>query len=149
MSLFCLLSLSISSLFTQNSEIKPAKWDGDHASVNCVFLTAGPSFYEPTDPKSDYSKGFHYRVNFMVAEIYYSIMIEKLSFEGIEGSEISITNSYFYDTFRIADLLELKGELGFIEFLEWLSYDSFKIQIKDNNYLVKILKNGSCQISKL
>lgn len=150
MNLFFMLFISSSLFFSQKEEITPENWDNDHASVNCVFLTAGPRyFYEPTDQKSDYCKGFRYRVNFIVAEIYYSIMIEKLSFEGIECSDISITNSYFYNTFKIEDLLKLKGELASIEFLEWLSYDSFKIQIHRNDYIVKIQENGNCKFTKI
>ena len=149
MSYALLLCVSYCLLFAQRAEITPENWNGDHASVNCVFLTAGPGFHEPTDPKSDWCKGFRYRVSFMVTEIYYSILIEKLSFEGWECSDIFITNSYFYKAFKIGDLLKLKGELGYIEFLEWLSFDSFKIQIHKKDYFVKILKNGNCRFTKL
>jgi len=135
MSYALLLYVSYSLLFTQRAEIIPENWNGDHASVNCVFLTAGPGFHEPTDPKSDWCKGFRYRVSFIVAKIYYSILIEKLSFEGRECSDISITNSYFFNNFKIGDAIEYKGELASIKFLEWLSYNSFKIKIYEKTYL--------------
>jgi hypothetical protein len=137
-------------MYAQSAEIKPDIWKGDNASVNCVFLSHGPpSYYLPINPKSDWCQGFRYRVNLLVHEIYYSILVEKLSFEGWECMDISITGSYYFNSFKIGDLLKLKGELGSMKFLEWISHDSFKIEIQEIPYLVKILENGALQFKKI
>lgn len=147
---FLLLPVFISYLLhVQSLELLPKKWEGANASVNCEFLTQGPRFYLPTEPKSDDCRGFRYRVNFIVHEIYYSLMIEKLSFGGIECMDISLEDSWFYSTFKIGDLLGIRGELASMEFIEWKSVDSFQFRIYKREFLVKILEEGKLQFTEL
>ena len=143
-----LLILSLSCALSQSVQLKPEIWTGENASVYCVYLTTGPKYFEDRPVESDSCFGFEYRVSFIVYEIYYSILIERINFSDIECMDRNIEKSFYFNSFSLSEVLNIRGELGSMEFLDWLSTDSFKVKINKKIYLFKIEVDGKCQIQK-
>ena len=82
--------------------------------------------------------GAYYRVGFINSEIYTSFIVELISF-GEEGSDVTVRETYFLNSFSVADTI---GESRILHstFVAWDSPRSFRVDVgtKEKPYVIKI-----------
>lgn len=148
---FMLIILFSSLSSAAQNILNGSEWSGNLVDKNVVFMTTGPKQFSaetikaiadklPTD-----STGKYYRVYFVLNEIYYSLVIEEMSFSGEEGNRIKSELNYFVSGAEFAkELLTIKRLTNF-KFLRWDSPTVFlvtegevviQVQIQSNNRLI-------------
>ena len=126
--------------------------------VDVTFLTEGDRFYKPTSEetyhpkwisKEDYEAVYKYRISFVLSEIYYSLLIEKISLGIKEGEKRFICDSFFYTGFDVAEDILQYGRLTNLEFKEWIAYNRFHLLEGDLALQFEIMNDGSLIIEKI
>ena len=120
--LFSIFLTFSSRLFSQIKEIKTFDNSTKEYYQDITFLTEGKS--NLTNKNTDKESVIAYRLIIITSEIFDNLIIEKVSY-GSEGGNKQIISKRKVDIDSLWHLFNLKGEISGIEFLKWISWNSF------------------------
>ena len=132
--------------------IIPRKLEKPVAKPNVVFISPGPKRAEklPDTPKlADWYTGRFYRVSFSVSEIYYSILVEQITFSGPTGGRRKVTDAFFLNGFKVGEKLGLRlARLTNLKFVKWLAWDTFLLREGKVEFMIKALPDGKFKVGR-
>jgi len=138
----CIFLLICSAIvFTDNSYageayITASDYASEIAPLEVDFLSTGP--------RKNGTKGL--RISFIVAEVYYSIVVEEVTYGLTEGDDNKIVKSYFLEDLLISRHTKT-GPLVNLSFVKWLSWDEFEVKEGDKHFRIRYMKDGKFKIS--
>jgi hypothetical protein len=140
--LSCAAEIKLSNNTVNNKD--PIAWS------NCIYLNSGKS--KPYDKKTPIEKYIdeHYRIGFILNEIYYDISIEKIESPKEEGDHPVIVNSYMISGSELADKIGLNNQgevITDIRFVKWDSWNSFTLEIHKKLVHFKIMEDHKVVVS--
>ncbi len=124
-----LLFVVSSSVYAQEQSLELREWSGTTTDENAVFMTRGANI--------ESTKTF-YRVYFLVYEVYYSLLIEEMTYSGIENSDITSKNKSFITGYEIASKFPNLLNLTNLRFIKWTSPTSFIINENETKLKINI-----------
>jgi len=140
-SFILILLFSLSGLvFAQEQRLELRKWSGSTTDENAVFTTRGSNI--------EATKTF-YRVYFLVYEVYYSLLIEEMSYSGIENSDVKSKNKSFITGYEIASKFPKLLNLTNLRFINWVSPTSFIIDENGTNLKINIKPQREFTVEKV
>ncbi len=147
-----LFLLNVGLVWAQETDVQPLPTDIPSPEISITYLTCGPYFYELRGDTGNYHAVYaddsdikdqlFYRVSLVLEEIYYSIMIEKISRGLEEGDPVKIVSKYFYSGFEVCKNLECRM-LTDVKFIKWKAFNTFLV--KENEQFIEMIinKDGS------
>lgn len=156
--LLTLILFSTAELLGQSQTVEPYKFpkNGIDLDVNVDFLTTSERFYKVANTNdqyetwikdTEYERSYKYRISFIVSEIYYNLLVEKIELPNEEGEAKKAVERNFYTGFDIGDVLEW-GRLTNLSFKEWKDFRTFELVESDEVFQVQILTNGQLNVTK-
>ena len=124
----------------QEKKIRTKDYTTKDDYTNITFLSEG-------DYKTIKEQETAFRVVIITSEIYDQLLIEKVTF-GDEGGNKKIANKKFIDLTELWKVFNLKGEIGGMKFINWLSWDSFEIEILEEIYIFRNIGNTLVDVKK-
>jgi len=109
------------------------------------YLKEGPCVWLDAPEKDVY--GYAYRFIITTAEIYDNIFIEKVSY-GDEGSNKQMVYKRKLPLTDIFRKFGLEGEVGGVEFIEWIDSTSFVIKMKEKKFLVSGISGETIKVTR-
>lgn len=156
--LLLLLSFSICLCFAQEQSISSKEWTWAVTDIDIDFLTCGPRFYiqkstnqihSHYNSDNEYINAYKYRMSFVVSEIYYGILIEKISTGLSEEDERVIESKRYYSGFGIGDKITDMGRLTGLEFIKWPKYNEIYLKEYDQNFKIIINEDNTIVVKKV
>lgn len=120
--------------YGQEKQIGTVEVGGKDYYTSITYLSEGAINW--TENKQGDQQGTAFRVVILTWEIYDNIIIEKVSY-GSEGGGKKITSRRKVDLDSFWSTFNLKGEIAGVEFLDWVNWNAFRIEIGGNTYLIK------------
>ncbi|KPJ75514.1 MAG: hypothetical protein AMJ54_14710 [Deltaproteobacteria bacterium SG8_13] len=149
-----LLSLLLfpNAVFSETETFQAKDWDEKLGCVDCVFLSAGPKKFidiPPSRDGADTCEAKSYRIAFILNEIYYSVAFDELHHQGVECSDIKITNSYFLNGFDVGEKFAKQNRITAIQFKRWYTWNVFSIEVEGVELVCTILEGGKIEINRV
>ena len=157
--LLFIIFFSTTELHSQTKSTGPFEFpkSGIELDVDITFLTTGERFfkvansdgqYERWNKNTEYDGSFKYRVSFILSEIYYSLLIEKIKLPRKESEEKKAIERNLYTGFDIAENILEYGRLTNLSFKGWKDFRTFELLESDESLEIEILSNGEIKITK-
>ena len=124
-----LLFVVSSSVYAQEQSLELREWSGTTTDENAVFIF----FFSNIESTKTF-----YRVYFLVYEVYYSLLIEEMTYSGIENSDITSKNKSFITGYEIASKFPNLLNLTNLRFIKWTSPTSFIINENETKLKINI-----------
>ena len=87
------------------------------------------------------------RVSLLVSEIYYSIIVEKITYGMTEGDPDVIAASYLMDGFETAPKIGI-ARFTNLHFLRWIAWNEFELKEYEQRFRIRYNQDGSFFIKK-
>ncbi|GEM_PF-5358731 len=156
--LLSFILFSTAELLGQSQTVAPYKFpkSGIELDVDIFFLTTGDRFHRVANSKeqygsrkrdTEYDGSFRYRASFVLSEIYFNLLIEKIQLPREEGGEWKAIERNFYTGFDTGDVLEW-GCLTNLNFKEWKDFQTFELLESDELFEIQILANNQIKVTK-
>lgn len=143
LTIFCLLF--ISETFGQIKKIKTIDFSNKEYYLDITFLSEGE--FQPQKTKNRTENDIAFRVVILTSEIYNTLVLEKVSY-GSEGGNKHIINKRKVDLSQIWTEFKLTGEITDLEFIKWLTWDSFEIKIQELTYIFKNISLSTIDVQR-
>ena len=113
-------------------------------------MTQGPSIWLE-EPDSSGAEGYAYRVIILYQEIYSVVLIETISFRGIEGSDRRVESTRMLNPHKTAEAFDLdnKGEFQSFDFVRWVSATSFEFELYKMRFLASDIDKSEIRVLKI
>jgi len=119
--------------FGQEFSLKPTETSNvDYTSI--TFLSEGETYWLESNTESE--KGFAFRAVITTSEIYDNLFVEEVGY-GEERGGKKILKRIKIDLNTIMTNLKLKGEISGVEFVKWLTWNSFVIKLQNVNIEIR------------
>ncbi|WP_370087554.1 hypothetical protein [Ekhidna sp.] len=157
--LLSLLIFSTAELLGQSQTVEPYKFpkNGIDLDIDVDFLTTSERFYKVANSNdqyetwkndTEYAGSFRYRISFVVSEIYYNLLVEKIELPNEEGEAKKAIERNFYTGFDLAENVLEYGRLTNLSFKQWTDFRTFELIESDELLEVEILTNGQLKVTK-
>ncbi len=140
---FCLIIFL--QVFGQVKKIKTSDYTEKQYYTDITFLSEGE--FSPKIAANNVDRQTAFRVIITTSEIYNTLIFEKVSY-GSEGGNKQILTKRKVDLEQIWTEFKLTREITSLEFIKWLTWDSFEIKILDSNYIFKDISSGTINVTK-
>lgn len=131
---FFLMSILVSCIASLGQEctIRTLQKSDQDYYTEITFLSEGATNW--TEDKSGNEIGIAFRLVIVTSEIYDAIYLEKVSF-GSEGGGKKILWKRLLNTDDLIQNFNITGEFSGVEFIKWMSWSSFELQIQNKKIL--------------
>ena len=157
--LLSLIFFSTAELIGQSQTVEPYRFpkNGIDLDIDIDFLTTSERFYKVANTSeqyetwkkdTEYEESFRYRISFVVSEIYYNLLVEKIELPNDEGESKRAVERNFYTGFDMAENVLEYGRLTNLKFKQWNNFRTFELLESDELLEVEILTNGQLKVTK-
>jgi hypothetical protein len=141
------ISILVSSLTSFGQECIVKTFDKSNIDyyTEMTFLSEGEINW--SEDKSGNEVGIAFRLVIVTSEIYDAIYLEKSSV-GSEGGGKKILWKRMFNNEDLIQTFKLTGEFAGAQFIKWLSWNSFELQIQNKKLLFKNIDSDQIIVLK-